>query len=451
MPPLGRLRQRITARPRLQQILANVSWLFADKVLRLGLGLVVGVWVARYLGPAMLGALSYATAFVGLFDPVAGLGLKGVVVRELVREPEEAGTLLGTAGVLLLLAGGLAYLLALAGILWLRADDPLAILLVAIMGSTLLFKASEVAAFWFEARVLSKYVVWVQNGCFLVIAAVKVLLILGGASVVSFAWASLAEAAATAALLVLVLRARGPGLAAFAVRGRVALRLLRESWPLLLSSVAIIIYMRIDRVMLGQLADDEAVGIYSAAARLSEAWYFVPTAIVASVFPAILRARAENDALYWSRLQRLLDLLTWLAIAAAIPTTFLAGWVITLLFGDRYAAGGSVLAVHVWASVFVFMGVATSYWMLAEGGQILALQRAVVGAVTNLCLNFVLIPPFGIDGAAWATVIAYGCSVFLLDPFQREVRRFFTIKMAALYPPGVLRRFATALREERER
>ena len=166
------IHRRIAHRPNLLKIVDNIGWLFLDKILRMGVGLVVGVWVARYLGPEQFGLFSFATAFVGLFGAIAGLGLRGIVVRDIVRHPAGKEETLGTVAVLQFFGGLLAYGLTLGTIFWLRPDDALAKALVAILGSTLLFQASEVAVYWFESQVLSKYTVWVQNGSFLVFAAI---------------------------------------------------------------------------------------------------------------------------------------------------------------------------------------------------------------------------------------------------------------------------------------
>jgi O-antigen/teichoic acid export membrane protein len=76
---------------------ANTSWLFGEKILRMIVGLFVGIWVARYLGPEQFGLLSYAQSFVGLFTAIATLGLDGIVVRELVKDPSRRDELIGTA------------------------------------------------------------------------------------------------------------------------------------------------------------------------------------------------------------------------------------------------------------------------------------------------------------------------------------------------------------------
>ena len=432
VPPF--IRRRIAHRPNLLKIVDNIGWLFFDKVLRMGVGVLVGVWIARYLGPEQFGLFSFATAFIGLFGAVAGLGLQSIVVRDIVRDPTCKEETLGTAAVLQLGGGVLAYGLILSTMFWLRPDDALAKWLVAILGSMMLFKASEVAMYWFESQVLSKYTVWVQNGSFLVFAAVKVALILGHAPLLAFAWATIAEAALVALLLLAMLGARGPSLVTLKVSFARAKVLLADSWPLLLSGLAIATYMKIDQIMLGLMLGDEAVGIYSAATRISEVWYFVPMMIVASVFPTILEAKKQSEALYQQRLQRLYDLMVWLSVAVALPITFLSDPIVVLLYGPDYAEAGTVLAIHIWASIFVFLGVASGQWFIAENRQILSFQRTFLGALINVVLNCVCIPQFGVVGAAYATLMAQASVGLLYDVFQKETQPMFNMKIKSFSP-----------------
>jgi O-antigen/teichoic acid export membrane protein len=423
------LRDRIAHQPGLLKILDNIGWLFFDKILRMGVGLLVGVWVARYLGPEQFGLLSFALAFVGLFGAVATLGLQGIVVRDIVRDQSSANETLGTAFVLQLLGGLTAYLLVLAAIYYFRPDDTLAKAIVAILGFTLVLKAGETIKYWFESQVQSKFVVWVENSVFLLIAGVKVVMILAQAPLIAFVWASLAEATLVAATLLTVyswtrgkLRSWKPSL------GR-AKTLLRDSWPLILSGMAVMIYMRIDQIMLGQMIGDEAVGIYSAAVRISEVWYFIPMAITASVFPSIIDAKKRSEELYYQRLQKLFDLMVWTSVAIALPMTFLSSSLVVMLFGPAYAQAGTVLAIHIWAAVFVFLGVASSRWFLTENRQILSLQRTLLGAGVNVGLNSLMIPRFGIVGAACATVISYSVAVFFSDVLHKETLPLFKMKL----------------------
>lgn len=426
------IRRRIAHRPNLLKIVENIGWLFFDKVLRMGVGLFVGVWIARYLGPEQFGLLSFATAFIGLFGAIAGLGLQGIVVRAIVRDPACKEETLGTAAVLQFIGGLLAYGLIIGTIFWLRPDDTLAKALVAILGSMMLFKASEVAVYWFESQVQSKYTVWVQNCSFLVFAAIKVVLILNNAPLIAFAWATLGEALVVALLMIVMLGLRGPRLPQLRFTLVRARGLLADSWPLLLSGIAIVIYMKIDQIMLGQMLGDEAVGIYSAAVRISEIWYFIPMVIVASVFPAILEAKKRSEELYYARLKSLFDLMSLISIPVAVVMTFLSPFVVGILFGDAYAEAGTVLAIHIWASVFVFLGVASSKWFLVENLQRLMFFRTFLNGLINIVLNYFLIPRYGAVGAAVALVIAQSAGLLVYDHFRKDTRKLFYMKIASL-------------------
>lgn len=418
----------------LRRVLSNIAWLFGDRILRMAVGLVVGVWLARYLGPADFGLLSFALAFVALFGSLATLGLQDVVIREIVRAPSTARVTLGTAFALQLVGGVLACVSAIGLIAWLNTDDVVVRALVSILAITSLFKAAEAVRYWFASQVLSKFVVWGESAVFLAASIARVGLIVGGAVVIAFAWLALAEAvvACLALLLLYVLRDGSPSTWRFDVR--VARRMLQDSWPLILSGFAISLYMRIDQVMLGYLVGDEAVGVYSAAVRLSEVWYFIPVAIVGSIYPNIIVAKECGGSFYERRLQQLYDLIVFLAYGVAVPLSFASGWLVVTLYGSAYAEAGGVLAIHVWAGIFVGLGAASGKWLLTEDLPKQVLYRSLIGAGLNIALNSFLIPPFGAKGAAVATIISYFASVFSTVLFPKSRRCAVMMSKALLMP-----------------
>lgn len=208
--------------------------------------------------------------------------------------------------------------------------------------------------------------------------------------------------------------------------------LVKESWPLILSGVTIMIYMRIDQIMLGEMVGNQAVGIYSAATRISEIWYFIPMAVVSSVSPAIFAAKQNSETLYVKRIKQLLRLMVLISLVIALPMSFLSGTIITILFGNGYAEAGQVLAIHIWASLFVFMGVATSPWFIAEGLTHLSLRRTLMGAITNVVLNLFLIPAYAGIGAAIATVISQAFASFFSNLTHAKTRNLFLIQLQSL-------------------
>jgi PST family polysaccharide transporter len=427
------IKRRILNRPNLVKILDNIGWLFFDKILRMGVGLIVGVWVARYLGPEQFGMFNFATAFVGMFGAIAGLGLHGVVVRDLVREPSSKEEILGSAAALQLVGGFVAYGLILATIFWLRPDDALAKTIVAILGSMMLLKASEVAVCWFESQVLSKFTVWVQNGTFLVFASIKVLLILKGAPLVAFAWATMAEGVAVALMMLIVLGVRGPRARHLRVTVARSKSLLVDSWPLLLSGVAMMVYMKIDQIMLGQMVGDEGVGIYSAAVRISEVWYFIPGAVMATLFPTLAKLHFEGSTELSLRWVQAYKWMFWLSFFVAANISVFANTVVNTLFGTDYSMAAPVLIVHVWAGVNVAVGSVWSKWLLLENRLEIGFFGHLLGGIINVLFNIVLIPYYGTLGAAWATLLSYWISALIVYSLYKPLETFKYILRAITF------------------
>jgi len=429
LPPS--VRTRIEHRRRLLQIFQNTVWLFGDKVLRLGVGLFVSVWVARYLGPEDFGLFSYALAFVSLFGAISTLGLPGIVVRDIVNDPKSGLETLGSGFALQVAGGILAFCLLFVLIPIFRPHDRSAVSVVAIIGLTLLFKEGESIKCWFESQVQSKYAVWAENVAFAAGSAIKIGLILAGASLLAFAWVTFLEGLLTAIFLFAMYEWIGGRVRTWQFSIARAVTLLKDSWPLILSGLAIMVYMRIDQIMLGQMLNDKAVGIYSAAVRISEAWYFIPVAIVSSVFPALLDAKKMSEALYLERFQKLYDILVMIALAVAIPVTLLSDQIMGVLFGAQYIEAGTILSVHIWTALFVFLGVASGRWLLAENRQLLAFQRVCGGMVINIALNWLWIPQYGGVGAAVATLISQAVAALLIDVIHKDTRLMFRMKLKA--------------------
>lgn len=431
----GFAKRRLEGRHELQKVIGNTGWLFADKVVRMGLGLLVGVWVARYLGPSQFGLLNFAGSFVTLFSAVALLGLESIIVRELVRAPVNKEELLGTTFFLRLLSGGFSFAAAMLAISIIRPQEPTTHILVALSGGLLIFQAFDVIDLWFQSEVRSRYVVMAKNGAFLLSAALKVALVLAGARLVAFAAANFLEIALGAVGLIIVYRMNGEFIFRWRARSAKVRELLKESFPLLLSGIVFMVYLRVDQVMLGQMAGDREVGVYAAAVRVAEIWYFIPVAVVSSVFPNIIKARESDEGEFYRRLQRLYNLLAFMGYAVAVPVTFLAGWIIRLLFGDSYVAAGPMLAVLVWAGLFANLAVARNAFLLSMNWTRILFLMSLAGAFSNILLNIMLIPRFGGVGAALASIISYWIVAHGGCYFCRSLKRTTgMITKALVYP-----------------
>jgi PST family polysaccharide transporter len=410
-----------------------MGWLFADRFVRMGMGLFVGVWVARYLGPIHFGSLNFAIAFVALFGTATTLGLEGIVIRELVHSPENAHEILGTTFTLRIVGGFVSAVVSIAALRLIQPHDREALLLVSILSLSLIFQPFDTIDCFFQSQVRSKITVWAKNAAFLVFASIKISLIYAKAPLWTFAVAYSGEIALGAAGLTVGYRLSGGRMVAWRPRIRRAAALLKESWPVIFSGMAIMVYMRIDMLMLKMMQGDLAVGVYSAATKVSEVWYFIPTAIVSSVSPAIMRAK-DNPELLYNRLRKLFSLMTMTACVIGSIVALSSHVIVRALYSNSYSGAAPVLAIHIWASVFVFLGVAQSPWDITENLLRLSLYRTIAGAVINVVFNLILIPRYGAVGAAIATVISYAISSVFANALSSRTRPIFFMQIRSFLP-----------------
>ena len=403
---------------------ANTSWLMAERILRMTVALFVGVYVARYLGPERFGLLSYANSFVGLFLALATLGLDSIVIRELVKNPESRNELLGTAFGLKIFGTIIMWFFILVSVPIIENDNQTNIF-IAILSFAILFQVFNVIDFNYQAEVKSKYVVKVQFFQLIFSSSTKLFLIFIKAPLLWFVWVYCFDTFLLAIGLVVIYMIKSGNFLLWRWKWEFARTLMRDSWPLILSGIIVSIYVNIDQVMIKHMIDEQAVGIYAIATRISTAWYFIPIAITSSMFPAILNAKYNNSSIYQQRLQALYDILVWLAILIAIVIICLSESIIDLLVGQEYAPAASVLSIAIIAGIFTNIGLINNKFFEAENRQIDILYRSLLGVSVNIFLNIILIKKYGIYGAAMATVAAQFSTSIVYTYLKKDARILF--------------------------
>jgi len=412
---------------------ANTSWLLGERLLRMAISLFVGIYVARYLGPERYGLLSYALSFVWLFSAFLDLAHRDVIVRELVKTPEQQNMILGSA---ILLRFGGAILLGIGVAIGLQFvnNDQQTSLMIGIITLGMTFQSWELIDYYFQSQVQSKYTVWAQTLQLFLGSLIKIALIIWEAPLIWFAAVFSFELVILSALFLLIYSWRAGRFPIRSYKINYVRQLLKNSFPLFLTGMAILIYMKIDQVMLKELAGVQSVGIYAAAVKLCEALYPLSVLVAGSLYPAILGIKDTNPTVYNSRLQKLYTLLVWGAFALAIPITILADWIIFILYGNDYSDSIIILRIYVWAGIFVFLSVVNNKWMVIENFQKYILLTSLIGMSSNIFLNVLLIPRYGASGAAFATLISYGIGSYLCLFFFPKIRAGFWFATKTLNP-----------------
>lgn len=403
---LKNVKYKIQNNPSLNKVFFNTGWLFIDRFYRLGLGLLVGVWMARYLGPEQYGDINFAMAFVGIIAIITTLGLDTIAIRELVNGKKEA-EVIGTTFFARLIISAITLIGLLIYAVGFQDTSTAQTMLIIVFSFTAIFQTFDVIDLYFQSIVKSKYVVYARNIASTLSAGARMIMVLVHAPVIYFGVAITVEfLLAGLFMLYYYQRKTDRSIANWTFNFQLLKEMLKDSWPLILSSISIVLYMRLDQVMLGEISTSKEVGDYSAAAKLVEVWYIIPMAITSSLYPFILKVKDDPIA-YEKKLTNFYSLLLWGSIIAAAVTTLIAKYLILILFGEGFLDAVIVLQVYVWSVPATFMGVATSVFLLAENLTRISFLRTFMGMVANIILNLLLIPKYGGVGAALATVISY--------------------------------------------
>ena len=404
-------------------IFRNTSWLLVDRLLRMSVGLFIGLWLARYLGSENFGIYSYAIAFSGLFQSLSTLGLESIAIRDIVREPSKSGEILGTVFSLQLIGGLISLLLVIGTIIGLRPNETLTHWIVIIVAAKIPLNAFSTFDIWFQSQCKSKYTVCVKLFVFILVSALKVIAINAHAPLVIFAWVFLLESilfsAGIGLAYKLVLERYTPLWAASVARAKT---LLSSSWSLLVSEVVIMVYMRIDQIMIKEFLGNSEVGIYSLAIRFTEIWYFIPIAIVNSIFPAIILLRETDELAYKKRLQQLYKIVTWVSLSIVLGTQFLAKYLIVFSLGQDYTESATILSITIWVIVFASQGIARGKWLVMEILQSYSFMFIGFFVLCYVSLYYLWIPIYGLKGAALATILSQAVVAIFAPMLFRKTR-----------------------------
>ena len=414
-------------------LLQSSGLLATEKLVRLVANIFVLALVARYLGPERFGLLSLMLLALGLALPVFMLGLQKIVVREFIkaRNPYELQETFSTALYLRICISVFGWVLVSVALFVVDFELGLA---ASILYSALVFHSFDVIEHYQQSISKLQIVFYARIAATMVSAIAKITLVVLDAELDMFVVAAWLDFSIFAVyLLLLFVRSKPPlSLNPRYFRLTTAVTLIKESWVEIFAAIAGIALLRIDQVMVNQYLGNEALGVYSVASRMTEAWYFVPMAIIAGFFPYVLRGQDISDEEYGSRLQALMSIMLVVSISAALLFSICGDGIIRLLFGESFLEAAEVLVVLAWSGCFMCIGLLSGSALTAERKLKFNTMRNILGLLVNLLLNHLLLPIYGIIGAAWATLIALSTSYLFFDLLFPATRHHFVIKLRSL-------------------
>ncbi|WP_198597269.1 flippase [Gracilimonas amylolytica] len=417
----------------------NTSWMMGEKILAIALTMVTSIIVARYLGPEKFGILSYAISLSSLFAIATHMGLSGLAVRELVNKPKETPELMGSIFGVKFIGAMIAFTGYLVFINLFSDKSSTEFWVLILVSVTIFLKPFEVFDYWFQAKVKAKYSSIVRSVSITAVSILKIILVITSAGLLEIAATYVVQTVIVITLFTyFFIKKADIQIRNWSFNINKVKELLGEGWMLMLGAIFAMVYLKIDQIMLRWIVGADEVGIYSVAARISEAWYFIPTIIVSSIFPKLLELKKENPEKFHRRLQQLFNFLFLIALGLAILISFISTPLIETLYGLEYQKAAIILSIHIWAGVFIFMRAAFSKWVLVEDAVAFSLITQGLGALVNIILNIILIPYFQGFGAAVATICSYSMASYIALLFYKKSRPVFWMMTKAIFSPFLI-------------
>ena len=412
--------------------IANAGWIIGCKIAQSLLGVIISMLTARYLGPSQFGVINYAAAIVAFVAPIAKLGLSHVIVQEVVYSPDEEGKILGSSIIMSLASSVLSIVGVVAFSAIANPNDVQTIIVCALYSILLIANALEVVQYWFQAKLLSKYPSIVAVVVYVVISIYKAILLLTKQNVYWFAVSNAIDHMIVGVALLSIYKKYSSKKLEFSIQW--VGKLFSKSKYFIIPSLMVTIFAQTDKIMLKLMIDDVATGIYSAATSCASMTSFVFAAIIDSMRPTIVEYKKNGSTAYKINVSRLYSIIIYLSLAQSVVMTFLAKPIIGILYGNEYIDAVPVLMLVVWYTTFSYIGAVRNVWILAEEKQRYLWIINLLGATTNIVLNFALIPILGINGAAIASIITQIFTNVILGFIIKPIRENNVLMIKGLNP-----------------
>lgn len=422
----------------IKKLAINSVWLTVDNILRIVAGFFIGVWVARYLGPDDYGRWNYALSYVSIFAVLIGSALNNVVVRELVKSPENKNKILGSSFVLKLCGAIFALIFSVSSIYLFSNQSHLVKTMVLIVALGTIFQSFEVVSYWFESKVESSYAVIARSIAFITSSLFKIFFVVKGYPVIWFAATSAAEVLICSISYIGVARFGRENILLWRYDKKIAKQILVAGTPLILAGIVSVVYSKVDKILVGTYIGPGALGNYSVGTMLTDSWSFIATAVAISVYPSIIYTKLNNVDLYETRMKRLYSLMVVSAVVMCLPISIFSHQIINLLYGPRFSQAAIVLSIYVWTAVPVFLDVAGQKWLYAENLQKFLPIKSLIGSVVSIFLNLIFIPKYGIVAAALTALVSISIATYFSNALFKETRPLFKTQTLAIFKPRIL-------------
>ena len=416
------LKNKLLSKFNMGDVSKNVSWILIQNIFSMICSVFVTAIVARHYGAAGYGYINFAQSFVALFSFIAIMGTNHIIMKNLSEDKIEDGIVLGS-NLFIRIILAIISLLVSQGISLLIYDKDINILILLFNLNTILC-SFDVFSYYAQSKMQNKYISISKIISITVFSILKLLVIFLDLNINFFVLTYLIETIIYSILLYISYRKISSNRnVKWKIDYSYIKELLKKGKYYALASLMVTIYLRIDQVMLGTMISDKSqVGIYSAAVRISEIWTFVPISIITSYKPIIINEKEKSKAKYDKELSKLYNIVSFVCFLFVVIICVFGKLGIYILYGNEYSNAYIpliILTIGIWFGV---LGNIHYIWMICENKEKYSTFYSFSGCITNIIFNFLLIPKYGIIGAAIATLISQISSNILSFSLIKDAR-----------------------------
>lgn len=429
---LDNISNRLNLSPTKRKVIRNIVWAVIGKVVTLLGGLLVGIFVARYLGPEQYGLMSYVLSYIAIFQVLAYFGMDNIEIREESKTPEEKDKIIGTA-ICLKLIFAVATIGLVALTVCIFEADSFTRWMVMLYSISMIANSFGVIRNYFTSLVWNEYIVKTEITRTFIGAGIKVALLLLHAPLAWFIAATLFDTILIAGGYLVSYRSKIDSIRKWRYDKTIAIYLIKQSFPLLLSGAAVVVYTKIDQVIIRNLLNTESVGYYSVADRFVEICLFIPTILSQTITPILVQSYSENKSEYDQKSQQFMNIMVWSTLILCVVICLIALPMVRYTFGTQYLLSVPILQIMVFKVVGNALAQSSGAMIIVESKQKYTLFRNIIGCGVCIVLNYLLIPNFGLKGAAYASILTSLCAGYLSHLIIPQYRYLFTKQTRSLF------------------
>lgn len=413
------------------KIISNLYWAVLGKIVSLLGTLFVGILVARYLGPEQYGLMNYVVSYVSLFQILASFGMDNIEIRELSKQNVDKNILLGTAFYIRLIFSLITVVLVIITALILESDSN-TIILISIYSISIIVNRFTVIRNYFTSIMWNEYVVKTEISRILISSIIKIILLFIKAPLWTFVCALTFDFILLSSGYIAVYESKIDSISKWKFDKNTAKYFLKQSYPLLLSGTAVIIYQRIDQVMIGNLINKNSVGLFSVASKFVEILIFIPTIIAQTTTPVLVKLYKDDYDKYYKKSLCFMSLTVWVCFILSLLISISSYWIIFYTFGNKYIESVPILQILSFKTVSVALSSTAGQKIIIEKLQKYTIYRDILGCISCIFLNILFLPIFGVLASAVISIISNIIAGYVSDLLIPKYRHIFKLQTKSI-------------------